>query len=138
LVVVGLIDVVRLVDHDAASVRINIDGNLNQPTQRVADRSPPLRTHYKCQETATAGTEQFAAGGSRGYRGLIDFVNPGVRDASTTTPISISCRPSPITGGVARFPMPSFRCRRCVSVNLCTPAPPVYPLISGVEKRGVA
>jgi hypothetical protein len=85
LVIFGLIDVVRLVNHDSTPVVINIDGNLYQATQRIADRSPPLRAHNKAQKTATAGTEPFTAGGSCGQRSLINLVDPVVGDAGRQT-----------------------------------------------------
>src|SRR5437763_10524269 len=73
---------VWLIDHDPAALVVDLEGDLDQAAQRLADGGAALRACHKGEKAAAARPKQFPAAGARRDRRFVNIVDPAVADAT--------------------------------------------------------
>ena len=76
-------------ENNAAAVAIDIDADLDEIVQSLAQSGAPLRRHKKQEEAAAAGAQQFAADGARRPPGRINLVDRVIRDDWREIPLQL-------------------------------------------------
>ena len=73
---------VWLIDHDPAALVVDLEGDLDQAAQRLADGGAALRACHKGEKAAAARPKQFPAARAGRHRCFVNIVDPAVADAT--------------------------------------------------------
>src|SRR5205814_2810608 len=82
VIVMYCANAVWLIDHDPAALVVDLEGDLDQTAQRLADGGAALRARHKGEKAAAARPKQFPAARAGRNRCFVNIVDPAVADAT--------------------------------------------------------